>query len=142
MTQDGKGLLSDNFTLQVIFTLPANSWCPARSFQTKTISSSCLGEYRFCYVLSNRRIHILIIISCVKTLLVPQNHHFAVYSSRFCIFSNHDLQLVANYVVHMDITFLFCKISLPKSSRYVLIDISNLTHFLCRNMFVMSYLIP
>ena len=32
-------------------------------------------------------------------------------------------------------------ISLPNSSKYVLIDISSLTHFLCRNLFVMSSLI-
>ena len=51
MTQDGKGLFSNNFPLQVIFALLANSWCPERSFQTKTISSGYLGEYKFCYML-------------------------------------------------------------------------------------------
>ena len=45
-TQDGKGLFSNNFPLQVIFALLANSWCPERSFQTKSISSGYLGEYQ------------------------------------------------------------------------------------------------
>ena len=42
----------------------------------------------------------------------------------------------------MVIKFLFCKISLPKTSGCVLIGISNLTHFLCHNLFVMSCLTP
>ena len=50
-TQDGKGLIPITFPLQVIFALLANSWCPERSFQTKTISSGYLGEYKFCYML-------------------------------------------------------------------------------------------
>ena len=33
-------------------------------------------------------------------------------------------------------------ISFRWTSRYVLIDVSSLTHFLCRNLFVMSCLIP
>ena len=40
----------------------------------------------------------------------------------------------------MVIKFVFCVVSLLWTSRYVLIDISNLTHFLCRNLFVMSCL--
>ena len=40
----------------------------------------------------------------------------------------------------MVINFLFRKISLPRASGCVLIDISNLTHFLCCNLFVMLYL--
>ena len=34
----------------------------------------------------------------------------------------------------------FCVVSLLWTSRYVLIDISNVTHFLCSNLFVMLYL--
>ena len=67
-------------------------------------------------------------------------NHFSVCSSSLCIFSNRDLQLVANYVLKMVIKFVFCVVSLLWTSRYVLIDISNLTHFLCRNLFVMSCL--
>ena len=40
----------------------------------------------------------------------------------------------------MVIKFLFCKISLPRTSGCMLIDISNLAHFLCCNLFVMSCL--
>ena len=40
----------------------------------------------------------------------------------------------------MVIKFLFCKISWPRTSGCVLIDISNLTHFLSCNLFVMSCL--
>ena len=57
-------------------------------------------------------------------------------------FSSLNLQLVANYVLKMLIKFPFCMVSLLWTSRYVLIDISSLTHFLCRNLFVMSCLIP
>ena len=60
----------------------------------------------------------------------------------YVIFSNRDLQLVANYVLNMFIKFPFCVVSLLWTSRYVLIDISSLTHFLCRNLFVMSCLTP
>ena len=67
-------------------------------------------------------------------------NHLSVYSSSLCIFSNCNLQLVDNYVLKMVIKFVFCVVSLPWTSRYVLIDISNLTHFLCRNLFVMSCL--
>ena len=41
----------------------------------------------------------------------------------------------------MDIKFLVFIFSVRWTSRYVLIDISSLTHFLCRNLFVMSCLI-
>ena len=51
------------------------------------------------------------------------------------------MQLVANYVLKMVIKFPFYMISLCLTSRYVLIDISSLTQFLCRNLFVMSCLI-
>ena len=72
---------------------------------------------------------------------VPRNQSFFSFcSSSLCIFSNHDLQLVDNYVLKMVIKFVFCVVSLLWTSRYVLIDISNLTHFLCRNLFVMSCL--
>ena len=51
------------------------------------------------------------------------------------------MQIVNNYIHKMVIKFLFCMVSLLWTSRYVLIDISSLTHFLCRNLFVMSCLI-
>ena len=60
----------------------------------------------------------------------------------YVIFSNRDLELVANYVLNMFIKFPFCVVSLLWTSRYVLIDISSLTHFLCCNLFVMSCLTP
>ena len=67
-------------------------------------------------------------------------NHFPVCYFGYVIFSNRDLQLVANYVLKMVIKFPFCVVSLLWTSRYVLIDISNLTHFLCCNLFVMFYL--
>ena len=60
----------------------------------------------------------------------------------YVIFSNRDLQLIANYVLQMFIKFPFCVVSLLWTSRYVLIDIPSLTHFLCRNLFVMFCLTP
>ena len=75
-TQDGKGLLFDNFPLQVMFTLLANSWCPERSFLTNTIYSNLFGEYNYCWVILIRWIPILIIISYVKTFYVLQNQSF------------------------------------------------------------------
>ena len=126
-----------------MFKLLANSWCAERSFSTKTISSSLFSEYKYSWVILIHWIPILVIISCVKTFYVLQNQSFfpSVLPVLY-IFSNCDLQFVANYVLKMAINFLFCKISLPRTSRYVLIDISNLTHFLCRNLFVMSCLVP
>ena len=81
-------------------------------------------------------------ILCKNLLCSSKSIIFLVFSSGLCIFSNRKLQLVRNYVLKMVIIFAFCMISLPKSSRYVLIDFSNLTHFLCLNLFVMSFLIP
>ena len=72
-TQDGKGLLSDNFPLQVIFTLLANSWCPEKSFRMKIIYSNLFGEYNYCWVILIHWIPILINISCVITSYVLQN---------------------------------------------------------------------
>ena len=69
-------------------------------------------------------------------------NNFLFFSSSFCIFSNRNLQLVGNYIHKMVIKFLFCKISEPWTSRCVLIDFSNLTHFLCCNLFVMFCLTP
>ena len=143
MTQDGTGLLPDNFPLQVMFTLLANSWCAERSFPMKTISSSLFSEYKYCQIILSRWIHIFVIISCVKTLYVLQNQSFfQSVPLVYVIFSNHKLQLVGNYVLKVVIKFAFCVVSLLWTSRYVLIDISNLTHFLCRNLFVMSCLTP
>ena len=67
---------------------------------------------------------------------------FQLVTLSYVIFSNRDPQLVANYVRKMFINFPFCLVSLLWLSRYLLIDISSLTHFLCRNLFVMSCLIP
>ena len=110
----------------------------------KTISSSFFGEYKYCWVILSHWIHILVVISCVKAfyLLQNQSFFFPFCSSSLCIFSNRDLQLVGNYVLKMVIKFLFCKISLPGTSGCVLIGISNHTHFLCHNLFVMSCLTP
>ena len=118
-----------------------NSWCVETSFPKKTIPSTCFGEYKCCYVISYRQIHILIIISCVKTLHVLQNQSFFSFAPLVCVFLvTASCKFVLNYVLKMVIIFAFCMISLPNSSRYVLIDISNLTHFLCCNLFVMFYL--
>ena len=143
MTQDGKGLLPNNFPLQVMFTLLANSWCAGTSFPMKTISSSFFGEYKYCWVILSHWIHILVIISCVKTCYVLQNQSFFQFVPLvYVILSNRKLQIVGNYVLKMVIKFLFCKISLPRTSECVLIGISNLTCFLCHNLFVMSCLTP
>ena len=69
-------------------------------------------------------------------------NHFPVCFSSLCIFSNRNLHLVSNYIHKMIIKFLFCETSLPGTSTCVLIDISNLTHFLCCNLLVMSCLTP
>ena len=65
---------------------------------------------------------------------------FLLCFSSFCILSNHKLLLVRNYVPKMVIIFAFFVVSLLWTSRYVLIDISNLTHFLCCNLFVIFVL--
>ena len=70
-------------------------------------------------------------------------NHFFSFAPPVCVFLvTVSCNFVLNYVLKMVIIFAFCMISLPNSSRYVLIDFSNLTHFLCRNLFVMSFLIP
>ena len=48
-----------------------------------------------------------------------------------------NVQLVGNYIHKMIIKFVFCAVSLLWTSRYVLIDYTHLTHFLCCNLFVM-----
>ena len=58
----------------------------------------------------------------------------------YVIFSNRKLQIVNNYIHKVVIKFLFCMVSLHRTSRYVLICCTCLTHFLCCNLFVMSYL--
>ena len=124
-----------------MFTLLANSWCPERSFLTKTISSSLFGEYKFSWVILIRWIPILVIISYVKTFYVLQNQSFFRLFFQFCVFLvTVTCSLLQIMSLRWLLIFSFCKISLPRTSRYVLIDISNLTHFLCRNLFVMSCL--
>ena len=113
-----------------------------RLFPKKTIPSSCFGEYKCCYLIWNHQIHILITISCVKTLHVLQNQSFFRLFFWFMLFLvTASCKFVLNYVLKIVIIFAFCMISLPNSSKYVLIDISSLTHFLCRNSFVMTFLI-
>ena len=85
--------------------------------------------------------HILITMSCFKAFRALQNQSFSSFSPQVCLFLvTASGKSVLNYVLKMFIIFAFCMISLPHSSRYVLIDISNLTYFLCRNLFVMSSL--
>ena len=85
--------------------------------------------------------HILITLSCSKAFRALQNQSFSSFAPLVCLFLVTTIvKSVINYVLKMFIIFAFCMISLPHSSRYVLIDISNLTHFLCHNLFVMSCL--
>ena len=141
MTQDGKGLLCGNFLLQIMLKVLADSWCAETSFVKKTISSSCFGEYKCCCMILSHWIHILVIISCVKTFYVLQNQSFFQFVPLvYVIFSNHKLQIVGNYIHKMVIKFVFCVVSLLWTSRYVLICCTLLTHFLCCNFFVMFYL--
>ena len=87
--------------------------------------------------------HILINMSCFKAFHALQNQSFSSFAPLVCLLLvTASGKSVLNYVLKMFIIFAFCMISLPHSSRYVLIDISNLTHFLCRNLFVMSCLTP
>ena len=87
--------------------------------------------------------HILINMSCFKAFHALPNQSFSSFAPLDCLFLvTASGKSILNYVLKMFIIFAFCMISLPHSSRYVLIDISNLTHFLCRNLFVMSCLIP
>ena len=125
-----------------MFKLLADSWCAERSFPKKTIPSSFLGEYQYCWIVLIPWVHILVTIACLKSFHVLQNQSFSVLFLQFCIFSNRNLQLVGNYIHKIVIKFAFCEISLPGTSRCVLIDISNLTHFLCCNLLVMSCLTP
>ena len=139
--QDGKGLLSNNFPLQIMFKLLADSWCAERSFLKKTIPSSCFGEYKCCCMILSRWIHILMIISCVKPFYILQNQSFFQFVSLgYVIFSNRKLQIDGNYIHKMVIKFAFCVVSLLWTSRYVLICCTLLTHFLCCKLFVMFYL--
>ena len=85
-TQDGKGLLCGNLLLQIMLKMLDNSWCAEMSFPNKTIPSSCFGEYKCCYVIWNHQIHILITISCVKTLHVLQNQSFFSFAPLVCVF--------------------------------------------------------
>ena len=113
-------------------------WCAERSF-----SSSILGEYEYCWILLYYWIWILVSISCIKSFDSLQNQSFFQFVPLvYVIFSNRNLQLVGNYIHKMVIKFVFCKISLLWTSRYVLICCTHLTHFLWRNLFVMSCLTP
>ena len=136
--QDGKGLLSNNFPLQIMFKLLADIWCAERSFQKKIIPSSFFGEYTYCWTILSCWIHISVSISCVKTFYVLQNQSFFQFVPLvYVIFSNRKLQIVGNYIHKMVIKFAFCVVSLLWTSRYVLICCTLLTHFLRCNLFVM-----
>ena len=117
----------------------ADSWCAETSFVKKSISSSFFGEYKYRSVILSHWIHISVNIFCLKSFAGLENQSF---SSLFplCIFSNRNLYLVSNYIHQLVIKFLFCRISLLWTSRYVLICCTLLTHFLCCNLFVMFYL--
>ena len=76
-------------------------------------------------------------------MYVLQNQLSFVFAPLVCVFLvTASCKFVLNYVLKIVIIFAFCTISLPHYSKYVLIDISSLTHFLCHNLFVMSCLIP
>ena len=75
--QDGKGLLPGNFPLQIMFKLLADFWCAERSFPKKTIPSSFFGEYKYCWIILCHWIHILVIISCLKSFYILQNQSFS-----------------------------------------------------------------
>ena len=81
---------------------------------------------------------VLISFSCTNSSVGVQNQSFSPFVSPVCvIFSNRKLQLVGNYIHKIVIKFVFCVVSLLWTSRYVLIDYTCLTHFLCCNLFVM-----
>ena len=82
------------------------------------------------------------IIFYAETFHVLQNQSFSSLLLWVMLFLVTATYSFRNYVLKMLIKFPFCVVSLLWTSRYVLIDISSLTHFLCRNLFVMSYLIP
>ena len=91
-------------------------------FPKKTIPSSFFGEYTYCWIILSHWIHILVIISCVKTFYVLQNQSFFQFVPLvYVIFSNRKLQIVGNYIHKMVIKFAFCVVSLLWTSRYVLI---------------------
>ena len=84
--QNGTGLLSGNFPLQIMFNLLADSWCAERSFPMKTIPSSFFGEYKYCWVILSCWIHILVIIFCLKPFYVLQNQSFFHFIPPVCVF--------------------------------------------------------
>ena len=125
-----------------MFKLLADSWCAERSFPMKTISSSLFGEYKYCWVILSLWIHILVIISCVKTLYVLQNQSFSHFVLPVCVFlvtATCSLLIIMSLRWLLNSPFVWFLCFGPPD---VLIDISNLTHFLCRNLFVMSCLTP
>ena len=64
------------------------------------------------------------------------------FSSLFLWFMLFLVTASCRLLVIISIRFAFSVVSLLWTSRYVLIDISNLTHFLCCNLFVMFCLTP
>ena len=118
--------------------LLSDFWCAERSFLKETIFSNIFGEYKYCWITLSYWFHILVMLSCIKSFDSLQNQSFFHFVPPVCvIFSNRNLQLVGNYIHKMVIKFVFCVVSLLWTSRYVLIDYTHLTHFLCFNLFVM-----
>ena len=82
--------------------------------------------------------HILVRLSCTKSFCGVQNQSFSFLFLCFVLFLvTANVQLVGNYIHKMIIKFVFCVVSLLWTSRYVLIDYTRLTHFLCCSLFVM-----
>ena len=138
--QDGKGLLCGNYPLQIMLNMLVDSWCAETSFLKKTIPFIHLREYKCCCLIWNCQIRILITISCVKTLHVLQNQSFLSFAPAVCVFLvTESCRLLIIISTRWLLNFVFCVVSF-RTSRYVLICCTHLTHFLCCNLFVMSYL--
>ena len=126
-----------------MLTLLANSWCAGRSFPTKTISSSFFGEYKYYWVILSLWIHILVVIFCLKDFHVLQNQSFFHFVLPVCVFLvTTTCSLLVIISSRWLLNFSFVRFLLPGTSRCMLIGISNLTHFLCCNLFVMFCLTP
>ena len=77
---------------------------------------------------------VLISFSCTNSSVGVQNQSFSQFVSLISvIFSNRKLQLIGNYIHKIVIKFAFSVVSELWTSRYVLIDFTRLTHFLCCN---------
>ena len=80
------------------------------------------------------------IIFYVETLHVLQNQSFLSFAPAVCVFLvTVTCRLLIIISTRWLLNFVFCVVSF-RTSRYVLICCTRLTHFLCCNLFVMSYL--